>query len=151
MRYVCIPVYMTICLSYQVDSSILMLHTANGIDALSKDLTALKRKALVPAVCIIVAGFGVGAAFRDPGSINPDRGSGTTAGRHDSRPGHDPVRCGVVKQAGGMGMVLANTTESGGEIVADSHCSPLLPSAPPAAKLLGGTLSPLTQTTRRWC
>ncbi|XP_047069814.1 uncharacterized protein LOC124677919 [Lolium rigidum] len=43
---------------HQADSSILMLHTANGIDALSKDLTALKRKALVPAVCITTF-FGV--------------------------------------------------------------------------------------------
>ena len=41
----------------------------------------------------IVAGNGVDAAFHDPGSIDPDRGSGTTVGRRGSWPGHGPVRC----------------------------------------------------------
>jgi hypothetical protein len=45
-------------------------------------------------VMIIVAGFGIDAAFRDPGSIDPDRGSGTQLDRRDSFVGRDPVRCG---------------------------------------------------------
>jgi hypothetical protein len=40
----------------------------------------------------IVAGFGIGAAFRNPGSIDPDRGSGTRVDRLNSFLGRDPVR-----------------------------------------------------------
>jgi hypothetical protein len=32
----------------------------------------------------IVAGYGIDAMFRDPGSIDPDRGSGTRADRRGS-------------------------------------------------------------------
>ncbi|KAM0852605.1 hypothetical protein ACQ4PT_051622 [Festuca glaucescens] len=41
---------------------------------------------------IIVAGFGIRGAFRDPGSIDLDRGSGTRVDRRDSSLGRDPVR-----------------------------------------------------------
>ena len=46
----------------------------------------------VSGVFIIVAGNGVHAAFHDPGSIDPETGSGSQAGRRGSRPGHDPIR-----------------------------------------------------------
>jgi hypothetical protein len=42
-------------------------------------------------VLTIVAGFGIGGAYRDPGSIDPDRGSGTRVDRWDSLSGRDPV------------------------------------------------------------
>jgi hypothetical protein len=44
-----------------------------------------------PSVNSIVAGFGNGGAFRDPGSIDPERGSGTLPDRSDSSVGRDPI------------------------------------------------------------
>jgi hypothetical protein len=43
-------------------------------------------------VQLIVAGFGIDAVFRDPGSIDPERGSGTRGDRLNSFLGRDPVR-----------------------------------------------------------
>jgi hypothetical protein len=40
----------------------------------------------------IVARFGIGGAFRDPGSIDTDRGSGTPVDRCDSLLSRNPVR-----------------------------------------------------------
>jgi hypothetical protein len=45
-----------------------------------------------PESCTIVARFGIGGAFRDPGSIDPDRGSGTRVDRYNSLLSRDPVR-----------------------------------------------------------
>ncbi|KAM0879982.1 hypothetical protein ACQ4PT_033861 [Festuca glaucescens] len=39
----------------------------------------------------IVAGFRIGGAFHDPGSIDLDRGSGTRVDRRNSSLGRDPV------------------------------------------------------------
>jgi hypothetical protein len=47
-------------------------------------------------ISIIVAGFGVGGAFRDPGSIDPDRGSGTRVDRDNLFLGRDPLILGLL-------------------------------------------------------
>jgi hypothetical protein len=57
------------------------------------DVFIVIRHTLVYLLLTIVAGNGVQGWFLDPGSIDPDRGSGTTTGRYGRRPGPDPIRC----------------------------------------------------------
>jgi hypothetical protein len=44
-----------------------------------------------PFILTIVAGFGIDAVIRDPGSIDPERGSGTPGDRLNSFLGRDSV------------------------------------------------------------
>jgi hypothetical protein len=64
------------CSSAYIESDTLeLIHASNG-DA---------------EVWSIVARFGIGAAYHDPGSIDPERGQDRRVERHGSAQDHDPV------------------------------------------------------------